>query len=495
MSDITELPDLAARRLGGMVLAANDEFFAPKENLIAPEPPTFDPHRYTDRGKEMDGWETRRRREPGHDWCVVRLGVPGIVRGVVVDTSFFRGNFPDRCSLEGLVADDDDSAFDHDAPWQSLLAETPLEGDARNEFAIDGGGQVTHLRLNIHPDGGVARLRVHGEPLPDLRRLVSRAGEADLALIANGGLVIGASDTFFASPHNLTTVGDARDMSDGWETRRRRGPGHDWAIVRLAAEADIDRVEVDTTNYKGNHPDTCSVEACVASGDRSVESAEWFEVLPSARLRPHARHLSDVSGAGGPATHVRLNIHPDGGVARLRVHGRVTDRGWRQWGTRWLNAEPAARCEAELLRCCGSNAWAQRIAAGRPYASFDDVLAAADREWNALGPDDWLKAFAAHPRVGERSAEGWSRAEQESTANAPVEVLSALEEGNRRYEERFGHVFLVNATGKSAQGMLEALHERMANDPDTELRVAAEEQRAITRLRLEKLVRPPGSGG
>ena len=177
VSDFTTLPDLAARRLGGMVLVANDEFFAPKENLLKPEAPVFDPDRYTDRGKEMDGWETRRRREPGHDWCIVRLGVPGIVRGVVVDTSFFRGNYPDRCSVEGAVVDGDDV---HGAEWFELLPESALEGDAVNRFdvALAAPSHAPPART-IFPDGGVARLRVHGEPLPDLRTLTDAGGRTD----------------------------------------------------------------------------------------------------------------------------------------------------------------------------------------------------------------------------------------------------------------------------------------------------------------------------
>ena len=478
MSDFRELVDLAAKRLGGMAVAANDEFFAPKENVLLPDPPVFDPHRYTDRGKEMDGWETRRRREPGHDWCVVRLGVPGIVRGVVVDTTHFRGNYPDRCSLDGADVEGADPTGP-EVEWFELLPESKLEGDSVNEFAVDSPFRVTHVRLNIHPDGGVARLRVHGEPLPDLRRLVGRSGEADLAAVTNGGLVLEASDTFFASPHNLTAPGGGRDMSDGWETRRRRGPGHDWVVVRLAAEGELERVEVDTANFKGNYPDTCSLDVA------GMGTGEWAEALPHTKLGPHARHVFRLESAPR-ATHVRLNIHPDGGIARLRVHGRVTDDGWRGSGVRWLNASTPARCEAELLRCCGSRAWARQVTAGRPFEDFRALTAAADEVWNALKPEDRREAFAAHPRIGERSASEWSSEEQSGVTDGATE----LAEANRAYEERFGHVFLINVTGKTAEQVLAALRERTGNASDVEFAVASEEQRQITRLRLEKLVRP-----
>ena len=489
MSDFTTLPDLAARRLGGMVLVANDEFFAPKENLLEPEAPVFDPDRYTDRGKEMDGWETRRRREPGHDWCIVRLGIPGIVRGVVVDTSFFRGNYPDRCSLEGAVVEEDDVTG---AEWFDLLPESALEGDASNRFDVASPLRVSHLRLNIFPDGGVARLRVHGEPLPDLRTLTDPGGRTDVAASLSGGVVLDASDLFFSSPHNLIAPGDSHGMHDGWETRRRRGEGHDWVVLRLAAETEIERVEVDTSNFKGNYPDACSLEVRVAHDAVTDPDSEWSEVLPRRKLGPHRRFAFPIEPPA-TATHVRLNIHPDGGVARLRVSGRVTDHGWRAFAIRWLNAKTADVFEERVLACCGSRAWASGLEAARPFATFDALLQTADEVWEGLSAKDRREAFAAHPRIGEPGGSAWARGEQSGAAAASDETLRALEAGNREYEERFGHVFLINATGKSAEEMLDALRERLGHDPETELAEAAEQERQITRVRLEKLVRPVAS--
>ena len=488
MSDFTTLPDLAARRLGGMVLVANDEFFAPKENLLKPDAPVFDPDRYTDRGKEMDGWETRRRREPGHDWCIVRLGIPGIVRGVVVDTSFFRGNYPDRCSLEGAVAEEDDVTG---AEWFDLLPESALEGDASNRFDVASPLRVTHLRLNIFPDGGVARLRVHGEPLPDLRTLADAGGRTDVAASLSGGVVLDASDLFFSSPHNLIAPGDSHGMHDGWETRRRRGEGHDWVVLRLAAETEIERVELDTSNFKGNYPDAGSLEVRVVHDAVTDPDPEWSEVLTRRKLGPHRRFAFPIDPPAR-ATHVRLNIHPDGGVARLRVHGRVTDDGWRAFGVRWLNAKTAEVFEERVLACCGSRAWATGLESARPFATFDALLQTADDVWEGLSAEDRREAFAAHPRIGERGGSAWARGEQAGAAAASDETLRALETGNREYEERFGHVFLINATGRSAEEMLAALRERLRGDPETELAEASEQQRQITRIRLEKLVRPVG---
>ena len=497
------LEDLATKRLGGMVLAASDEFFAPKERLLEAAPAVYEAGRYTDRGKWMDGWETRRLRGPGNDWALVRLGLPGVVRTVVVDTAHFRGNHPATCSLDGLASDPDaglERLLDGGAAWVELLPRMPLEPDREHRFAVRAPLRVTHVRLQIHPDGGVARLRVLGEPLPDLRRVAGPGGRLDLAAAANGAEVVACSDMSFASARNLLLPGDAADMGDGWETRRRRGPGHDWAVVRLAAEGTIERVEVGTTHYKGNYPDRCSVEAC---GDLAAHLGDpgkdpeggWWTVVPPSRLGPHRQHVfAAPAGDGRPATHVRLAIYPDGGVSRLRVLGQVSDRGWERWGLRWLNALPAEQAEAELLACCSAPEWASRVAAARPFADAAALAARADEVWETLGPDDWLEAFAAHPRIGERSpgaaTASWSSAEQAGVGDADPGVLAALVEGNLAYERRFGHVFLISASGRKAEELLAALRERLDNDPETELRVAASEQRKITRLRLDRLLRP-----
>lgn len=331
MEDFRDLVDLASERLGGAALAANDEFFAPRENLLKPEPAVFRDGVYTDRGKWMDGWETRRRREPGYDWCLVRLGLPGIIRGLVVDTSHFKGNFPQACSVEACEAagsPDTDTLTGGSPSWTGILPRTALRGDAENAFPIANDRRFTHARLNIYPDGGVARFRVFGLVAPDWPRLIRTGGEVDLAGVENGGLVLLASDMFFGSRHNLILPGRGRDMSDGWETRRRRGPGHDWAIVRLGKPGAIRRVEVDTAHYKGNAPGSCSLEVVNAPGAGAEMLAdpggEWRELLPRTPLQPHTLHrFEEELREAGEVTHARLNIFPDGGVSRLRLFGRV----------------------------------------------------------------------------------------------------------------------------------------------------------------------------
>lgn len=326
MMTFTDLVDVAAARLGGEVLLANDEFFAPKENLLKPEKPVWREGEYTDRGKWMDGWETRRRRTPGHDWCIVGLGIPAVLHGVVVDTSFFKGNYPEQCSIEACAVDGaagaEALAAGNGAEWREVLSRSALRGDAENLFSIADRGRATHLRFNIYPDGGVARLRVYGEPVRGAGLLPGAT--VDLAALENGALIVACSDMFFGHRHNLILPGRSTHMGDGWETRRRRGPGHDWTIVRLAARGVIRRVEVDTDHFKGNAPESCSVDARDgAPEDLSGTDAAWTRLLPRTSLQPHAQHGFEVSA--GPATHARLAIYPDGGIARLRLFGTVVE--------------------------------------------------------------------------------------------------------------------------------------------------------------------------
>ncbi|CAN5306960.1 hypothetical protein BH20ACT9_BH20ACT9_16170 [soil metagenome] len=479
--------DLAATALGGAVVAASDEFFAPKESLLDPDPPVHRPGEYTRRGQWMDGWETRRRREPGHDWCIVRLGAPGVVRDVVVDTTHFSGNHPEACSLDGCAVEGHPGPDELAGPsveWLSLVPRSALRGDARNHFAVDAPVRVTHLRLGIHPDGGVARLRVHGEVVPGPRTAAGMP--LDLAAVENGGVVTDCSDSTFASHHHLTMPGRPRSMGDGWETRRRRDSGHDWVVVRLMAAGRVRRVEVDTTGFRGNAPAGCSLDACASDDDAP---ADWWPLLPETRLQPDTRHLFAVDDAP-PATRVRLNIFPDGGVARLRLYGTLDDAGAVEAGLRWLGTLPRGQAESQLLACCASRRWAAGVAGQRPFHDLPRLEGTADAVWWDLGPEDWLEAFAAHPRIGERGAGGWSPGEQAGARTADEATLAALAEANRAYEQRFGHVFLVCATGKGADEILDELRRRLGNDPGTELGVAAEEQRKITRLRLGKLLRP-----
>ena len=325
--DFTRLTDLAAERLGAAVIAANDEFFAPKEHLIRSTAPEWREGAYTERGKWMDGWETRRRRTPGHDWCIIRLGRPGRVHGVVVDTSFFTGNYPESCSIDACALTDvadEPSLIGGTIEWVELLPQSRLRGNERNAFAIAADARVTHLRLNIFPDGGVARLRVHGTVLPDWPRILRAGGEIDLAAAEHGGRIVACSDMHYGNPQNMIMPGLSLGMYDGWETKRRRGPGHDWAVISLGRAGSIRRVVVDTSHFKGNAPGSCWLDACSSAAELPPEHA-WRMLLPQTPLLPHTVHdlVEQVQDAGA-VTHVRLNIHPDGGIARVRLFGTAS---------------------------------------------------------------------------------------------------------------------------------------------------------------------------
>ena len=329
--DFTEYIDLAAERLGGRVLTANDEFFAPKENLLKASAPVWIEDKYTDVGKWMDGWETRRRRTPGYDWCIVKLGLAGVIHGFVVDTAHFNGNYPEQCEIEAFAADGDPSISQLEASataWRAVLPKSSLNGDSKNLFPIAPSGRTTHLRFKIYPDGGVARLRVHGEVVSDWPAIGRAGGEIDLAAVERGGWVVLSSDMFFGSRNNLIMPGRSAGMHDGWETRRRRGPGHDWCIVRLGAPGKITRVEVDTSHFKGNFPESCSLEVCTTPRDlidpKALEVLPWKEILPRTKLQADSLHVyASELLKRGEATHARFHIYPDGGVARLRIFGTL----------------------------------------------------------------------------------------------------------------------------------------------------------------------------
>ncbi|HYE86755.1 MAG TPA: allantoicase [Vicinamibacterales bacterium] len=329
-TEFTNLADLASARVGGRAIATNDDFFAPKSNLVKPEPAAFIPGKYTTRGKWMDGWESRRRRVPGHDWCVVKLGMRGVVHGVNVDTSHFTGNYPSHCSIEAVDLPGGIKPALHGvegAPWTTILEKTALRGNGDNLFTIADHRPWTHVRLSIYPDGGVARLRVFGEVAVDWDRVAPGNRVVDLALITNGGLFLAASDLHYGTRGALIMPGRAANMGDGWETRRRRGPGHDWAIVRLGHPGMVSKIEIDTNHFKGNYPDRASLEGVFAPAviADNLAAMDWQTILPETKMSADKRHFfaGKQLQHTGPFSHVRLNMFPDGGISRLRVHGTL----------------------------------------------------------------------------------------------------------------------------------------------------------------------------
>ncbi|WP_418006058.1 allantoicase [Mycobacterium sp. PDNC021] len=316
MPDFTWLPDLALRSLGGAVIWANDELFAEKENLISPGPSAYRPASFGHKGQVYDGWETRRRRDAGHDTAIVRLGVPGVIRGVVVDTAWFKGNYPPSVSVDAIEVDGYPTAeqLATDPGWVPLIERSRVYGDTRNNFEVSSEQRWTHVRLNIYPDGGVARLRVHGEGRPDKRFL--GIGPVDLAALENGGLVLDCSNRFYSSPQNLIFPGQAQVMGDGWETARRRDDSNDWVRIGLAGPGRVQLAEIDTSYFIGNSPGAAALTGLRADG-------QWIELLPRTELLPDTRHRFLIDTAD-VVSEARLDIYPDGGLARLRLFGELT---------------------------------------------------------------------------------------------------------------------------------------------------------------------------
>lgn len=329
----TGLVDLAARELGGRALFTSDDFFAGMENLNRPGRAQFIADKYTERGKWMDGWESRRKRTSGFDSCLLALGAPGQVLGFDIDTQHFVGNHPPFASVEGVWAPRT-TPLDvlMRLPFVELLPEAPLAPDAQNLFAALAREPVSHVRLNIYPDGGVARFRVYGRVVPDFswRELDGETSPrveddwVDLVALVNGGLPLACSDAFFGPMQNLLLPGRAESMAGGWETRRKRGPGHDWILLKLGARGWPQLIEVDTAHFKGNYPDRCMIEqidAADAPITSLIASTGFRPLLPEVKLGPDARHFFSGLPSDTPATHVRVNIYPDGGISRLRLWG------------------------------------------------------------------------------------------------------------------------------------------------------------------------------
>ncbi|HET7326764.1 MAG TPA: allantoicase, partial [Nocardioidaceae bacterium] len=343
------------------------------ENLIKPGRAVFSADAFGHKGKIYDGWETRRRRDDvssgrHHDYAIVRLGVPGIVRGVVIDTAWFTGNYPPHASVEATGVDGFASPADlEEAEWETLVPRSPIAGDTDNVFEVADDRRFTHVRLSIYPDGGVARLRVHGEPRPDPRFLT---GTVDLAALEYGGDVVDCSNAFYSAPRNILRPGRARSMGDGWENARRRDDGNDHVTVRLAARGRVRRVEIDTSCFVGNAAGWARLRGLDADTHDLADAGAWADLVPRTRLQPDTRHHFRV-GSEPPVTHVRLDIFPDGGVARLRVGGELTEEALASATVRWLDSLPAAHAHAVLQALGVSADDATELVGRRPFGRVD----------------------------------------------------------------------------------------------------------------------------
>ncbi|MFZ1726631.1 MAG: allantoicase [Albidovulum sp.] len=341
--------DLASRWLGASVLAASDESFGEKENLLKPEPAYFEPGHYSHRGEIVDGWETKRRRQPGHDWAIIRLGAPGVISGVDVDTSFFTGNFPTTCKIEASGCEGYPSPEDLNSDstvWNEIVPMCPLAGDCHNHFTVTDKRRFTHIRLSAFPDGGIARLRVYGRAVPDPR--IFNGLSVDLASRYLGGRIVSSSDGFYSSASVLNRPDVARTMGEGWETRRRRDDDNDFAIIQLAYSGSVRLIEVDTAYFKYNASAAVSISGSNESELKDDLAMHWFPVLDRQRLQPDTMHRFRIPGSGMVANHLRFDVYPDGGISRIRIFGDIEPSARIAAGQKWFAALPTEQAVAVL---------------------------------------------------------------------------------------------------------------------------------------------------
>lgn len=504
--EFADLSELAQDALGGFVLYATDEFFAAKDNLLKRGEAVFDPAAYTDRGKLMDGWESMRRRTPGHDFAIIRLGIPGVLHGFLVDTAHFKGNSPTHVSIDvielpGASTERLLAAAHEPGGWAELVPKTAVQPNFKNVVLVNLPRRATHVRLHIYPDGGVARLRVFGHAAP-APATFWRASTLDLAAIEHGGHVVRESNKFYGPPQNLLLPGRGVNMGDGWETARRRTPGTDWAVVALGRPGVLERVELDTHFFKGNAPQAVELrglDARTLDGEaleRALSTGDGFgPLVPKSPTEPHQRHaLTPVSRR--VVTHVRVDMYPHGGINRMRLFGQPIDTPDEQDRLDALAAMPEAERRALFGRWCAARRYVDAMMAHGRFPTVHGLLVASLEALDGLSEPDWLEAFDGHPKLGEAKqaaradAEGarLSSQEQSGVQAAAAATLARLAEGNAAYAARHGFIFILFASGRTAGEVLGELEARIDAPRAVELERAAGEQRKITQRRIEGFV-------
>ena len=320
---ISTLINLASPKLGSLGVKANDEFFAPLKRMLLDNEPIFIPDKYDDHGKWMDGWETKRRRVPGNDWCLIKLGSPGIIKEIDVNTKFFTGNYPPQASIEGIYSESEPDI--DDKKWLTILEKVDLDGDKINKFGVKKKNIINWIKVNIYPDGGIARLRLWGDVYQNWDNFDNNK-IIEISALKNCGKIISYNNAHYGDVSALLSEGRGKNMGDGWETRRRREPGNDWIIIELGKKARLEEVEVDTAFFKGNFPESCSIEGVNADGNiENIENLDWTPIISKTALKADTIHKIKIENKFKQTifSHVRLNIFPDGGVSRFRVYGFI----------------------------------------------------------------------------------------------------------------------------------------------------------------------------
>ena len=316
--------DLAQSRLGTKVVDKTDEFFAPAKRIINPWAPVFKEGVFDKHGQWMDGWETRRKRNKGHDYLVLKLGKPGKIHKVDIDTSYFSGNQPNKVSLEACFSKK--KLPNKNSKWIKILNKKSTKPNSHHFFIIKSKFTFTHVKLNIYPDGGIARLRIYGS-----MEIKKKFGKKiiNLTSVLNGAVPIACNNEHFGRAENILAPGIGKNMGDGWETRRSRGTNFDWLIIKCATTGKINKIQIDTHHFKGNYPDKCSLQAAYLSNKISNKtivdsSKKWKLLLNKAKLNAHKKHnFQNKLMKNKKVNYIRINIFPDGGISRIRAFGRA----------------------------------------------------------------------------------------------------------------------------------------------------------------------------
>ena len=391
------LVDLASADSGGAAVACSDDSFASMDHLVRASPPVFDPHAFTDHGRLMDGWQGRRRNGRGHDWCIIKLGVAGTVHGVDIDTSHFHGDAAPFASIEGanVPLNAESEALRSETEWTQIVAPFALQPNGQNLQSARTVSVWTHVRIRVFPDGGVARLRVWGEPAS----VADPNTEVDLACAQHGGQAMACSSTALGSPVNLLKRQPAIDIRDGWEPQRNRRLNGEWVVIRLGGPARIAEVVLDTKHFSGNHPERIRVDGIhwVAPPlPALLASSAWKPIVESFEPAPDAPHLKSVNDAG-PWTHVRVHVGPDGGISRVRVYGSIDRESPSDPKLVAINAMTLAEAAGWFQAATGCPRWAQRMADCRPFTSRTQLCGLAEWNWWLMDESDWVAAMEADP--------------------------------------------------------------------------------------------------
>ena len=315
--------NLAEPKFGSKVIYKTDQFFGAASRILNSQKPIFKEEVYDNHGKWMDGWETRRKRKAGHDYLIIKLGRPGKIFDVDIDTSFFSGNQPSQASLQACYSKNKPSK---NTNWKTILNKKKLGPDKNHNFKIKNHSTFNFIKLNIFPDGGVARLKLIGKI--DLEKINLKGKNVNLSLILNGSTIVSCNNEHFGKAENVLSPGVGINMGDGWETRRSRGKNFDWLILKCATAGKINKIQIDTHHFKGNYPDRCSLQAAYLNNKTSFKnvvkkSKKWNFLLNKVKLHAHKKHnFNNKQMKKNKINYIRINIFPDGGISRIRVFGR-----------------------------------------------------------------------------------------------------------------------------------------------------------------------------